>query len=69
MQAHTLLSAVVQYSASDPDDFVLLTAISDSRGFNELPSWEQPQYIQDRCYVGAPFDSTSLRSLSVILSA
>ena len=53
IQAHTLLSAVVQYSASDPDDFVLLTAISDSRGFNELPSWEQPQYIPDRCFVGA----------------
>ena len=48
-----MLAAVIQFENDNADAFVMLTGISDSRGFNELPSWGQPAFVEDRCYVGA----------------
>lgn len=47
------MATILNWDAEDVTKFKMVTGISDSSCFNEMPSWQQPSGMQDRCYVGA----------------
>jgi hypothetical protein len=52
-QANALVASIVRYNLNDPSAFVMITGISDSRGFTNYPSWMLANTFENRCYVGA----------------